>query len=777
MSYSARQPEFHSCIACHCRVPARVTVCLILAACLGATASLPLHADDATVDLNTARQVSVAREWTNATLFAIRRDLARPPVHARNLYHLSAAMYDAWAVFSERSTTVFLSPDADSPVCRLTEDQRTRLRTAADTQVVSVRERAIGYAAWRLLVDRYANLEVKEEVRAELRRVATEQGLIAQVAFDDSAAALGLKVAECVINRGQEDGANESADYSNRRYLPANPPMNPADPGAPSLVDPDRWQPLQLTRFIDQAGKAADAGQFIGAEWGDVHPFALRSEDASSVTRDGNEHAVWFDPGPPPRTTDQDPTLYRDHFALVALWSAHLDPSDGVLLNIAPGAQGELAPKADLLTGWREQLTAYDPLRGGVDSVGHTINPTTGEAYADNMVLRGDYTRVLAEYWADGPDSETPPGHWFRIYNEYVADYSIANGGWIGTGDNVDIDAEALESDVLAYLALGGAMHDSAIAAWSVKGAYDYVRPISALRFMAAQGQSTDRTAANYSPLGLPLIPGRISTVKAGDRLAAEADNIGKIAVYAWRGPEEINNPLTDTAGVGWILAENWWPYQRPNFVTPAFAGYVSGHSTFSRAAAEVLERLTGNAYFPGGLAEFRAPANNFLVFEQGPSTDVVLQWATYRDAADQTSLSRIWGGIHPPADDLPGRRMGAAIGERAWQYAHRLFTGTEAPLMSDEPVDELLRSDTSTVQSTQNASGCSSTGPARAGFEATLLLLLPLAARRVRRRRGSKQLRPYPLLLRERQRENVTGYHKLRARVRKLMCLMSSPE
>ena len=37
------------------------------------------------------------------------------------------------------------------------------------------------------------------------------------------------------------------------------------------------------------------------------------------------------------------------------------------------------------------------------------------------MVLRGDYTRVLAEYWADGPDSETPPGHWFALLN-YVSD-------------------------------------------------------------------------------------------------------------------------------------------------------------------------------------------------------------------------------------------------------------------------------------------------------------------------------------------------------------------
>jgi hypothetical protein len=125
---------------------------------------------------------------------------------------------------------------------------------------------------------------------------------------------------------------------------------------------------------------------------------------------------------------------------------------------------------------------------------------------------------------------------------------------------------------------------------------------------------------------------------------------------------------------VGWIRCENWWPYQRPSFVTPPFAGYVSGHSTFSRAAATILTEFTGSEYFPGGLGEFEAPRNEFLVFEQGPSVDVTLQWATYFDASDETSLSRIYGGIHPPQDDIPGRFMGDAIGREAFDFASRLF-------------------------------------------------------------------------------------------------------
>ena len=56
------------------------------------------------------------------------------------------------------------------------------------------------------------------------------------------------------------------------------------------------------------------------------------------------------------------------------------------------------------------------------------------------------------------------------------------------------------------------------------------------------------------------------------------------------------------------ILAKDWVPYQKPTFVTPAFAAFISGHSTFSRAAAEVLTSMTGCPYFPGGMGEFMDP-------------------------------------------------------------------------------------------------------------------------------------------------------------------------
>jgi hypothetical protein len=168
-------------------------------------------------------------------------------------------------------------------------------------------------------------------------------------------------------------------------------------------------------------------------------------------------------------------------------------------------------------------------------------------------------------------------------------------------------------------------------------------------------------------------------------------ENIGKIKLYTWRGHDYIADPLTETAGVGWILAENWWPYQRPSFVTPPFAGYVSGHSTFSRAAAEVMTMLTGDEYFPGGMGEFYCIKDEFLVFEDGPNMDITLQWATYRDASDQCSLSRIWGGIHPPADDIPGRKIGIKVGEDAFALAEKYFNGQVSSIRSSRESDSHL--------------------------------------------------------------------------------------
>jgi hypothetical protein len=197
------------------------------------------------------------------------------------------------------------------------------------------------------------------------------------------------------------------------------------------------------------------------------------------------------------------------------------------------------------------------------------------------------------------------------------------------------------------------------------------------IRYLGGRGQSTDPTGPSYDPIGLPLVPGLIEVVTAessapGERHAHLADHVGEIAVYSW--PGQPADPKTQYSGVRWLRAVEWVPYQRNTFVTPPFAGFTSGHSTYSRSAAELLTRFTGSAYFPGGLGEYPVKANALLQFEIGPSEAITLQWARYYDAADQAGISRLFGGIHTASDDFNGRIAGAEIGAAAFDKAFTYF-------------------------------------------------------------------------------------------------------
>ncbi len=608
-------------------------------------------------------QHSEARQWNELLLESIRNDFARPTVHARNLYHVSCAMWDAWAIYDT---------NAD---CILFQESHPTTNPAVDTW----RSEAMSYASYRILTARFLNSPGGPMMLPQFDALMTTLGYSPAntTTTGNAPAAIGNRIAAFVLSYGATDNSNEAGGFANQFYSPINLPMLPTFPGNPNIYYVNRWQPLALQYFIGQSGIPIPTGypEFLSPEWGQVKSFALSQNDLTVQTRAGFDFWLYKDPGAPPLLDTPSEADYKWGFEMVSAWSSHLDPADGVMIDVSPGAIGNVSTFPSNVAQYNQ---FYDFTDGGDPGQGYAANPVTGLPYTPQVVPRGDYGRVLAEFWADGPDSETPPGHWFTILN-YVSDHPLTQKQIGGSG----VVVTDLEWDVKGYMALAGAMHDCAVAAWGLKGWYDYLRPISALRYMA------DRFNANPNdPHAITLHPGLIEQVTvasaaAGQRHEHLASEVGKVAVLAWRGPSFIVNPATDVAGVGWILLERWWPYQRPSFVTPPFAGYVSGHSTFSRAAAVVLDRLTGSPWFPGGLGEFQCLQDQFLVFEDGPSVNVTLQWASYYDASDQCSLSRIWGGIHPPADDLPGRVMGQEIGDEAFTRAEQLWNGTSASFAS----------------------------------------------------------------------------------------------
>jgi hypothetical protein len=161
-------------------------------------------------------------------------------------------------------------------------------------------------------------------------------------------------------------------------------------------------------------------------------PFALVKPTPTTIA---------LDPGPPPQFNSATHAAFVQEALDCIRVSAQLDPTDGATINISPGAY------------------LNNPL-GTNDGTGHAVNPATGQSYASNVVKRGDYARVLSEFWADGPSSETPPGHWNVVHNE-VTDHPLFVRRFGGAGPVLP----ALEWDVRAYLALNGAVHDAACAA------------------------------------------------------------------------------------------------------------------------------------------------------------------------------------------------------------------------------------------------------------------------------------------------------------------------
>ena len=186
-------------------------------------------------------------------------------------------------------------------------------------------------------------------------------------------------------------------------------------------------------------------------------------------------------------------------------------------------------------------------------------------------------------------------------------------------------DHHTLDDDVKMFFVLSNAIFDAGIAAWDTKRAYDSVRPITAIPFLFR----------------------------------------GK-TIRAWGGP---GKGTVEMDGAQWI------PYQAATFPTPPFPDYVSGHSTYSAAAARILELWTGSERFGDSVT---LPVGRSKI-EPGltPARSVTLRWETFADAADEAGMSRRYGGIHFRAADVTGRLLGRAVAIKAWSKAQSYFAGT----------------------------------------------------------------------------------------------------
>jgi Na+-translocating ferredoxin:NAD+ oxidoreductase RnfD subunit len=446
---------------------------------------------------------SVARLWDETAVQALRLGGVTAPVQARDLFDLSAAMWDAWAAYDPNARGYFVAEKAN----------------AADRQ--SAREAAISYAAYRLLLWRASfgsNLSQTFALLSNrLRSLCYSPDFT--VTVGDVPASLGNRIAAAAIAAGRHDGSLEALHYVDASYAALNGPLVVSEADS-TVHDATFWQPLALGQVAANglAPIPAKVQSFVGAQWGHVHGFAL---PASSK-------GLPIDPGPPP-------------FG---------DPS------------------------------AASYKRAAVEVV--RASSGTGAAIVGST-----------------------PADWNARANT--------------------LRDSSLHRDVKLYFALNGALNDAAVAAFGAKRTYQSPRPMSMIRYLAFQGQSTDPKAPSYNKEGLPLVPGLIELVTKessapGQPQAALASHVGEVAVLL-QGR--------------WVLGARWTPPAS----TPASPGWVSERSAFAYAAAGLLEAFTGRS------------------FEQ---------------QAKQVGQRGIAGGIDTPADVTAGRALGTRIGNQARAQALR---------------------------------------------------------------------------------------------------------
>jgi len=479
-----------------------------------------------TIDARLLKTPNVVIQWDNAALQGVRDTKMGPPMVARALAIVHTCMYDAWAAYDDRARGTQLG---------------TKLRQPHHMRTLENKEEAISFAAYRAVTDLFPQDDV-----TLYRPLMTSLGYDPNDTTTDATTPSGVGNEACaaVLEFRHGDGSNQLgtlspsgvpySDYTG--YEAVNLP-SPVPIILGTILDPNRWQPLQYT---DAAGNFVTQ-TFLGAQWKKVVPFALRSDDQ-----------------------------------------------------------------------FRQELSLFGPAQ-----YGSTAYLEQAEELIELSANLTDKQKMIAEYWKDGPHSETPPGHWALL-----AQFVSAR------------DHHTLDQDVKMFFAMTNATFDASIVAWDAKRAFDSVRPATAICYLF-QGQQ----------------------------------------IRSWGGPGR---------GTVTMAGKDWRPYQPASFPTPPFPEFISGHSTFSAAAARVLELFTGSNEF-GDSVTF-APGSSGIEPYITPAESVTLKWDTFTTAANQAGISRRYGGIHFKAADLTGRSLGRVVGSQTWQRAEDLLQDCDCHRYGAQP-------------------------------------------------------------------------------------------
>jgi hypothetical protein len=170
-----------------------------------------------------------------------------------------------------------------------------------------------------------------------------------------------------------------------------------------------------------------------------------------------------------------------------------------------------------------------------------------------------------------------------------------------------------------------------------------------------ADGAGTETPPGHWNSIAQIIAEAKGNTLEENARLFALLNiAMADAAICAWDAKYTFDfwRPVT---AINFAEPQlNWMSF----IVTPPFPDYVSGHSTFSGAAATVLELFYGTEDLPF------TTGSDFL-------PGVYRSFSTCIDGAEEAAVSRIYGGIHFRSASEDGLQAGIRIGE--WTATHYL--------------------------------------------------------------------------------------------------------
>jgi vanadium-dependent haloperoxidase-like protein/uncharacterized protein DUF6851 len=412
--------------------------------------------------VSTPTSASVVSEWNATALGEVRASKALrngPPVVARALAIVHTCIYDAWAQYDGVAvgTVLRLSP-----------------RPTAGGQPEATKATAVSFAGHRCLRNLYPDAAAKGRLDAALTASLAAHGYDAADPYHATAAAVGTAAAQAVIDARANDGSNQ---YGN-----APCPAGDVCPTVPVIVfaaascTPDP-PPTPVKELLGVPASLRPL-PCLGPGGATAGPYADYDDPAS-----GYQHYVPSNPlmgycTPPNALPILPECPAADPYVDAALpWPNVADPSAWqplVFVNHSRqtfvGAHfGRVSPFALISSSQFDDTLALPPPDFLKNDGQYQKDVNELVKYSRDL---DDTRKLIVEYWADGPDSELPPGHW-GLFAQFVSAR----------------DHHTIDQDAKMFFAMHNASFDAGVVAWHIKRKYNGVRPITAIRY-ARQGQT-----------------------------------------------------------------------------------------------------------------------------------------------------------------------------------------------------------------------------------------------------------------------------------------------